>query len=96
MPGGEWRRWEDRFLSRDSPWTTKPISVDMLKQYLMQQITESSCLNFGDFTVTVGASQMVDQQDFRVTRESQSAFFDLVCDHTMATQFLATYAPVCG
>ena len=96
MPGDDWKRWEDRLLSRDSPWTTKPISVDMLKQYLMQQITESRYRNFGDFMVTVGAPQMVDQQDFRLTCESQSAFFNLACDYTMATQFLANYVPVCG
>jgi len=96
MPDDEWTRWEKEFLSQDSPWTTKSISVDMLKQYLMHQITESSCLNLGEFTFTVGAAQVGLQQDFRVTRAGQSSFFNLVCNHKAATEFLANYAPVCG
>jgi len=63
---------------------------------LMHQITESSCLNLGEFTFTVGAAQMGLQQDFRVTRAGQSSFFNLVCNHKAATEFLANYAPVCG
>ena len=92
----EWTRWDEKFLSQYSPWTTQSISVDMLKQYLMHQITESSCLNLGEFTSTVGAAQVGLQQDFRVTSAGQSSFFNLVCNHKAATEFLANYAPVCG
>ena len=94
MSDDEWERWEEEFLSEESPWTTKLISVDMLKQYLMHQITESSCRNFGDYTDTVGASRTVAQQDFRFSREYQTAFSGLTCDHTMANHFLANYPPV--
>ena len=68
--------------------------MDVLKQYLMQQITESSCRSLGGFTSTTGASQTAVADDFRVHHECRTAFFELVCDHTMAALFLDEYAPV--
>jgi len=94
MPGEEWRHWEDKFFSRAGPWATRSISVDMLKQYLMQQITESSCRSLGGFTSTTGASQRAVADDFRVHHECRTAFFALICDHNMAALFLDDYAPV--
>ncbi|MBM4179765.1 MAG: hypothetical protein FJ211_10625 [Ignavibacteria bacterium] len=94
MPSEEWGIWEAEFLRPAGPWAARNISVDMLKQYLMQQITESSCRSWGGFTSTTGASQRAAADDFRVHHECRAAFFALICDHNMAALFLNDYAPV--
>lgn len=87
----EWSRWEARFLE-GSCWSgSRPISIDMLKQFLMHQITESSCQGHGDF-VDAGAGS--DAAVFQVSPEQRSSFFSLVCDAQAAQSFLDCYAPV--
>lgn len=87
----EWLSLEARFL-RDGPWAgARQISIDMLQQYFMAQITEASVRGIGKFTNETSAS-------FQVPAERQDEFFSLICDRESATLFLDTYAPVqhCG
>ena len=81
----DWEIWEDQFLQSSSPWLSRNISIDMLKQFLMSQITEASVHGIG----TSGSAK-----DFRVPAESRNAFFRLICDSQCATMFLDAYASV--
>ena len=79
----------------------------MLKQFLMHQITESSCVGLGDFTLSTtrrptasGGSASVAtasarQADFLVRANQRADFFSLICDTQQSDSFLDTYAPVC-
>jgi hypothetical protein len=93
----EWNHWEQEFV-REGPWGgTKPISVDMLKQFLMHSITEASCSHLGEFAPDLakqtGASV---SEEFRIRKEKESEFFGLVCSASKAHSFLEAYAPVNG
>lgn len=89
-----WAEWEQAFMREGSPWKgQRPITVDMLKQYLMRQITESSVLGYGDFSRPPGASSM-EPEEFQVRSECCGDFFTLVCDPERAAGFLDSYAPV--
>lgn len=90
----EWDTWEAAFLQKTGPWASRPISVDMLKQFFMRQITESSCLGLGDFTSPAGASSDNMPTEFKVHDERRPDFFRLICDHGQAELFLNEYAPV--
>lgn len=95
IPGcsvAEWLRCEELFLA-GACWSgrSRPVSIDMLKQFLMHQITESSCRGHG-VLVDVGASS--DSAVFQVIPEHRSSFFELVCDAQAAQSFLNCYAPV--
>ena len=84
------RSFAAEFLSADSPWADghHNISIDMLRQYFMQQITEASVKDIGKFSnETRGAL-------FQVPEESHADFFALINNHEMATRFLQAYAPV--
>jgi hypothetical protein len=72
----EWASWADKFLDLEGPWARRPISVDMLRQFLMRQITESRCKKLGDFTLTPGsqASSGPSAGEFRVHRHCRHAF----------------------
>jgi len=86
-----WAQWEQVFASEGSPWAgTRPISVDMLKQFLMHSITEASCLGLGNFH----PSDHRGSGEFQVQVERQSDFFSLICDKVKAEAFLQSYAPV--
>ena len=88
----EWSRCEALFLA-GACWSgrSRPVSIDMLKQFLMHQITESSCRGHG-VLVDVGAGS--DSAVFQVIPEHRSSFFSLVCDAQAAQSFLNCYAPV--
>lgn len=87
----DWAHCEDLFMDESGPWGgTRHISVDMLKQYLMHQITEASCMGLGvdkESLVGIGAG-------FQVLPERLAQFFNLVCDWKKAGLFLDSYAPV--
>ena len=73
---------------QDSPWAqSRPISIDMLKQFLMSRITEASVKDIGSFASGTANT-------FQVSVEQRSDFFKLVCDTQSAMQFLESYAPV--
>ena len=94
VPGAsedEWISFEARFL-RDGPWAgERQISIDMLQQYVMAQITEASVRGIGKFINETSVS-------FQVPVERHEEFFSLICDRESATRFLDRYAPVqsCG
>ncbi|CAK9082912.1 unnamed protein product [Durusdinium trenchii] len=47
----EWESWQRTFLEVESWSGSRHVSIDMLQQYLMHQITECSCLGYGRFVV---------------------------------------------
>ena len=87
----EWSCWESSFLDDAGPWAgLRPVSVDMLKQFFMHQITEASCLGMGEFN----SSEQADSKEFQVHRAQYDDFFGLICNADMATSFLDHYSPV--
>ena len=83
----DWDSWEDEFV-RDSPWiNSRPITIDMMKQFLMSRITESSVRGIGKF-----ASGTL--KNFHVPSERRNEFLDLIFDSQSAISFLDAYAPV--
>ena len=79
-----WSTAEEKFVRGDgTPWAGEgqQISIDMVQQYFMAQITEASVRGIGTFLSENSAS-------FRVPRERQDAFFSLICDHDRARRYL--------
>ena len=84
----EWADREAAFVDGSGPWCGAwPISIDMLKQYLMHQITEASCAGWGSFGAGVS-------QTFQVHPEKRAEFFALICSGDKARSFLNGYAPI--
>ena len=94
VPGcahAEWVDWARIFTGEGTPWgCARPISVDMLKQFLMHTITEASCAGLGDFSGTGSGGVM----EFQVHATRRTDFFALVCDISKAEEFLQSYSPV--
>ena len=86
----EWARWEQVFMVDDGPWSSRDISIDMLKQFLMHQITEASCSTLGDVVPAACAGT----NEFNVRVERKVEFFQLVCSGSAAEAFLNSYSPV--
>lgn len=87
----EWVRREVQFVACRC-WSGKwNISVDMLKQYLMRTITQSSYDKLGELIEDRAAPGVT---LFQVIPEHLEAFFKLVLDEGSAVAFLETYAPV--
>ena len=83
----DWVLYQNMFLE-DSPWSgSRPISVDMLKQYLIKRISKASDRGIGEFKKGI-----VDA--FRVSVHQRTEFFAIVCDVHSAKSFLDAYAPV--
>ena len=83
----EWDLFQGRFL-REGPWAgDRQISIDMLQQYFMAQITEASVRGIGKFIDDGSAS-------FQVSCERHEEFFSLICHRERATLFLDAYASV--
>ena len=90
-PFSEWKHWEQVFLGETGPWSgARQISVDMVKQYFMRQITEASCIGLGNFVQT-GQPGV---KEFLVHPRHHNVFFALVCNGDSANDFLDAYAPV--
>ena len=94
VPGcahAEWVDWARIFTGEGTPWgCARPISVDMLKQFLMHTITEASCAGLGDFSGTGSGGVM----EFQVHATRRTDFFALVCNSSRAEAFLQSYSPV--
>ena len=86
----DWIFWENAFLSDGSPWASHTqITVDMLKQYLMQALTESICpddMQGCPLDVCGGG------EGAQITPALRSLFFSKVVDHGRATTFLGPYS----
>ena len=87
----DWPQWEQTFTAEGGPWSgSRNITIDMLKQFLMHQITEASCLGFGAFEPKGSTTN----SEFHVHAESYLQFFVLICNKDQAKQFLDNYSPV--
>ena len=87
----QWIAWQNSFLSDDSPWAlhTK-ITVDMLKQYLMQALTDSICR---DDSQVCPLDVCGGGEGLQMTEPLRSIFFRKVSDQERATNFLGFYTP---
>jgi hypothetical protein len=94
----EWCQWEDMFVghggtsSGSNHWTSRPVSLDMLKQFLMNQVTKAAVAGMG--RAARGKTERVGDKSFLVDPASRAQFRDLVCNQDAAGDFLARYAPV--
>ena len=82
----EWETYSSRFTGEGGPWHGPPkcrISVDMVKQYLMSEITLA-------FTGRPKLGEELADGEFRIVERDE--FFSRVCDHERAGKFLAAYA----
>ena len=85
----DWEMWATFFVL-DSPWSeVRPISIDMLQQYLMSRITDAVVKKIGNVAGGLTASE-----SFQVPTTRQNEFFKLICDSKKATEFLDGYARV--
>ena len=99
----EWASWEDRFVKRpDSPWVSRPVSVDMIKQFLTRQVTEAAVADVivkatrpaaGGLNIAATAINE-DDVTFNVQPGMVEQLCTFVCDHEAAKVFLHEYAPV--
>jgi DNA polymerase III delta prime subunit len=81
----DWVRWKQVFTQEEGPWSgTRNISIDMLKQYLMHELTEASCNSMGSFTTGKGTSFEINPMDY-------NKFFESVCGLNRAEDFLGVY-----
>ena len=87
----EWNAWENLFLDENGLWAGHiAISVDMLKQFFMRQITEASCLGIGEFV----ALEQPGVKEYQVRSHNRAEFLRMICDVDAAYLFLDQYAPV--
>ena len=87
----DWTSWGNSFLSEGSPWASHTqITVDMLKQYLMQALTATICTDNSEVCPrdVYGAGE-----GLQLTGSCRSRFFDTVLDHKRANTFLEAYTP---
>ena len=98
MGADEWVKWEEQFMGRGStsgtsPWISRPVSLDMLKQFLMRQVTQAAVAGHG-LPPTRKKKVGDDGHSFRVKPAACKHFCDLVCNQKAAADFLKFYAPV--
>ena len=87
----EWHDLEKKFTREGSPWDgNKQISVDMLKQFLMHEITEASRGWLDNFQ----PNRRTAPGDFQIQPLSRSAFFEQISDAEQAQRFVQKYAKV--
>ena len=90
VPGAcaeDWDRWENELLQGE-PWGgQKQLSIDILKQFIMAQITEASVQGIGEFDTSI-------ENIFQVQPERRADFFELICHKENALRFLNTYTPI--
>ena len=80
-------RQADRFLGENSPWNSRPISIDMVKQYLMLRI---SAFRAEELSADMGVAET----PFRVPPQHQERFFAYLCDEEAGKKHLTAYPPV--
>ena len=97
-----WASWEDVFVSRPtSPWVSRPVSVDMIKQFLTRQVTEAAVKEVIGKTTRSAASGLnvaatvIDEDDvtFYVKPGKNEELCRFVCNHDAAKAFLREYEP---
>ena len=87
----EWHDLEKKFTREGSPWDgNRQISVDMLKQFLMHEITEASRGWLDNFQ----PNRRTAPADFQIQPLSRSAFFEQISDAEQAQRFVQKSAKV--
>ena len=90
----EWSHWENVFVNfPESPWSSRHVSVDMLKQFFMGQVTQA-VMNEIVLQRTCVASSNVREDVFiwETKPDKISDFFELICNYEVARSFLDNYA----
>ena len=94
VPGcmtSEWHDLEKAFTCEGSPWDgNRQVSVDMLKQFLMHEITEASRGWLDNFQ----PNRRTAPGDFQIQPELRSAFFEQISDLEKGKRFVQRYAKV--
>ena len=103
MTALDWCKREEQFLrggaaSGSSHWTSGKVSLDMLKQFLMRQVT---CAAVAGLEMPPARKKQIhtDESCFQVKPEALDQFFDILCDGDATAEFFRLYAPVgkaCG
>ena len=87
----EWHDLEKKFTREGSPWDgNRQISVDMLKQFLMHEITEASRGWLDNFQ----PNRRTAPGDFQIQPESRSAFFAQISNAEQGHRLVQRYAKV--
>ena len=99
----EWVLWERAFVRHpESPWFKRPVSVDMLKQFLTRQVTEAAVANVVAKSVRPGgrglsiASFAVCEDDIKLeTAANMTETFNFMCDGEAANLFFSSSTHLC-
>merc|ERR1711920_85027 len=92
-----WACWEDTFVKQpESPWISRPVSVDMIKQFLTRQVTEAAVADVivkttrpASSGLTIAAAAVSeDDVTFNVQPGMAEQLCNLVCDYQAANVFL--------
>ena len=87
----EWDTLQATFTNENSPWGGEQrISVDMLKQFLMHEITEARRCGLGNFHPNHGTAP----GDFHIHPQSRSELFEQISNAEKAHRFVEKYAKV--
>ena len=99
----EWVLWERASVRHpESPWVKRPVSVDMLKQFLTRQVTEAAVANVvvksarpGDRGLSIGSFAVCeDDIKWETAANMTENFFNFMCDCEAANLFFEQYASV--
>ena len=92
LPGctdDEWGELQTKFTNEKSFWVGhQRISVDMLKQFLMHEITEARRSGLGNFQ----PNQSTAPGDFHIHPQSRSELFEQISNAEKAHSFVEKYA----
>ena len=94
LDNSEWSDWENVFVkSLESPWSTSHVSVDMLKQFFMGQVTQAVMDEIVLQRTCVASSNLCEDDIIWETKPDKiSDFFELICNFEVARSFLDNYA----
>ena len=90
-PEDELRDRANQLARTPSTWGCGRISIDMVKQFLMQRISSFGAVKFSEDSIRPGSA-------FRVPLQERKDFFDNLCEEDPAALHLKSYPPVgdCG
>ena len=76
-----------QFIGKSNTWGSDSISIDMVKQFLMQRISAFRAAQLSNGSVRPGTT-------FVVPKDMQSHFFDYLCEEEPAIKHLDCYPDV--
>ena len=86
-PEDELRGRAKQFVSNPNTWGCGKISIDMVKQFLMQRISTFGAAELSEDSIRPGSA-------FRVPLQGRTGFFDHLCQEDPAALHLKSYPPV--